>query len=168
VIAEQVENFHRPEEVDHVWLTVNCETGQNLVAVVNVYSLKCHLAGLDESPRVGILHGECKTLPPCGIEEDVTFDYEDYEKGDSVFFERHDRTNCERLLIALAREAQRLEIWGEYFHRGRQGFHQIHSRRASAVDPYDLRGRDGALKFYRRSLDGYTWTMVFMKFFGQP
>jgi len=166
VVAEQVEDFHRPEEQDHIWVTVDCGMGQHLVAVVNVYSLKCHLAGLDERPRVGMLYGECDALPSLGIEEDVAFDYEDYDED--VFYEHYNRTDCEHLLIALAREAQRMEIWGEYFHRGRHGFHQIHSRRASAVDPYDLRGHDGALKFYRRSIDGYAWTMVFMKFFGQP
>ena len=166
MVAEKVEDFHRPEEVDHVWVTVDCDTGQHLVAVVNVYSLKCHLAGLDECPRVGVLRGECETLPPRGIEEGVAFDYEEHDG--SVFYERYNRTDCERLIIALAREAQRVEIWGEYFHKGKHGFHQIHSRRASAVDPYDLRGRDGALKFYRRSIDGYFWTMLFMKFFGQP
>jgi hypothetical protein len=43
---------------------------------------------------------------------------------------------------------RRIEAWGVPYHRAQPGLHQIHSRRASASVETDLRGRDGAVRFY--------------------
>jgi hypothetical protein len=41
-----------------------------------------------------------------------------------------------------------IEAWGVPYHRAQPGLHQIHSRRASNAVAEDLRGRDGAVRFY--------------------
>jgi hypothetical protein len=45
-------------------------------------------------------------------------------------------------------QAGLIEAWGAPYHRAQPGLHQIHSRRASSAVPEDLRGRDGAVRFY--------------------
>ncbi|MFM8808578.1 MAG: hypothetical protein ACKOJB_06710, partial [Chthoniobacterales bacterium] len=60
---------------------------------------------------------------------------------------------------------RRIEAWGVPYHRAEPGLHQVHSRRASAAVAEDLRGRDGAVRFYFD--EGQRTELTLIKFTGQ-
>jgi hypothetical protein len=59
-----------------------------------------------------------------------------------------ERAAMEEYFALHCANCRRIEAWGVPYHRAEPGLHQIHSRRASASVPADLRGRDGAVRFY--------------------
>lgn len=169
ILDARAEEDPREERIDHVWITMDCGAAGRLLAAINTLSLRARAAGHDPRLRVGRLSGSAAGLPEPGCAQAAPFDYAEFEAGHTVFFEPLDRPAIEGLLLELARRSARLEVWGEFFRRrGRAGIHQIHCRRASSAVATDLRGRDGGLRFYRSEGPGWAWTLVLLKFHGQP
>jgi len=70
------------------------------------------------------------------------------------------------LLLERGKRAVRVEVWGDLYARDHLGVHQIHSRRASCAVSIDLKGRDGAIKFYYAEENAAE--LFLFKFCGQP
>jgi hypothetical protein len=164
ILGAEVEKHQRPDYVDHVWIRVHA--GEEVLVSVNTSSRKNQLAGFDPRIRVGLIRGTWTTLPPSGAEICPANDYAEIEARSNVFFEHYDRKPLEGLLLDRCARACRLEVWGAPYHQRVPGVHQVHSRRASCAVPEDLRGRDGALRFYFES-EQATELLLF-KFCGQP
>ena len=165
-LAARVEEHPNPDYVDHVWILMNAGALRPLVSI-NTLSKRNRDAGFDSRIRLGRIRGHWETLPQRGIEAVDRLDYADIEAKHSVFYEFYERRELEEILITTARQAVLLEVWGAPYHmRHRIGIHQVHSRRASCAVPEDIRGLDGALRFYF-SADRETQMFLF-KFCGQP
>jgi hypothetical protein len=162
----RVEDHPNPDYVDHVWITMNAGALRPLISI-NTLSKRNREAGFDPRIRVGQIKGTWEFLPPRGVTPAGRLDYEDLERENTVFFEHYERRHLEELLARTAQRAALLEVWGApYRNKNRFGIHQIHSRRASCAVPADLRGHDGALRFYFPT-DKKT-VMFLFKFCGQP
>jgi hypothetical protein len=164
ILGVDVEKCDKPDEIDHVWLRIHA--GTELIVSINTSSKKNLLAGFDPRIRLGLSRGTWADLPPDGAEICPANDYEDIESRSNVFFEHYERGPLEDLLKDRCAKACLLEAWGAPYQRIQQGVHQIHSRRASCAVPEDVRGRDGALKFYYES--GQVTEHFLFKFCGQP
>ncbi|MCX7868456.1 MAG: hypothetical protein N2322_00755 [Terrimicrobiaceae bacterium] len=165
----RVEEDAREERVDHVWITMRCGAFERVVVAVNTLSLRSREAGCDARLRVGRLAGSCQSLPAPGWSPAEAFDYTEFEASHNVFYETLERPAVERLLLDLTSRACCLECRGAPFRRkGRMGIHQVHSRRASTAVPVDVRGCDGSLKFFHPEGGGWAWTLLLIKFHGQP
>ncbi|HEY5793053.1 MAG TPA: DUF2278 family protein, partial [Chthoniobacterales bacterium] len=90
----------------------------------------------------------------------------EWEERHNLFYEFHERDRLGWLLLEWTAQARLLEVWGTPYRRKQEGVHQIHSRRASCAVAEDIRGRDGALRFYFD--EEREARMVFFKFCGQP
>lgn len=140
---------------------------RRVVVSVNTISRRNRDAGFDARIRVARLKRTWETLPAPVYEAHQGLDYEPIESQANVYYEFFEQPALEELLLAAARTAERLETWGESYHRrGQPGIHQIHSRRASCAVSEDFRGRDGALQFYFEK-DRIAELFLF-KFCGQP
>lgn len=164
ILGAEVEKHGCSDSVDHVWIRIHA--GEEVLVAVNTSSRKNLLAGFDPRVRVGLCRGTWRTLPPSGAEICPANDYEEIEVRSNVFFEHYDRGPLEDLLLDRCAGARLLEVWGAPYHQRVPGVHQVHSRRASCAVPEDLRGRDGALKFYFES--GQATEHFLFKFCGQP
>lgn len=163
----RVEEHPNPDYVDHVWITMNAGAAGRPLVSINTLSKRNRDEGFDPRVRVGFIHGKWEELPTRGFEASEPLDYGELEKTHSIFFEHYERRRLEELLAASATRAALLEVWGApYRNKHRLGIHQIHSRRASCAVTSDIRGHDGALRFYFRE-DKRT-TMFLFKFCGQP
>lgn len=160
----EIECHPNPEEIDHLWIRV--DAGGEVLISVNTSSKRNRLAGFDERIRVGVIREKWATLPSPGASVCVSNDYGEVEARANVFFEHYDRAPLEGLLLDRCRKACLLEVWGAPYRRRTQGVHQVHSRRASCAVSEDLRGRDGALKFYYQT--GQEAELFLFKFCGQP
>lgn len=164
ITGAEVESHPNPDEIDHLWIRIDAG-GETLISV-NTSSKKNRIAGFDSRIRVGVIRGQWTDLPATGAGVCAFNDYEELEKHANVYFEHHDRTSLEKLLMDRCRSACLLEVWGAPYRQRTPGVHQIHCRRASCAVPEDLRGRDGALKFYFQA--GQLTELFLFKFCGQP
>ena len=124
-------------------------------------------AGFDERLRAGILRETWEALPERGAEAWPGFNYAEIEERANIYFEHHDRSSLERLLIDATRAATLLEVYGTpYLRKNIRGIHQIHSRKPSCAILEDFPNRDGALRFYfeRDQISA----LLLLKFCGQP
>ena len=163
--AVELEDAADVEKIDHVWITLEAPPFGRLRAAVNTMSRINRAAGFDERVRVGIVRSRWSEKPVLGLEEVDGLDYADIEEAETVQFEKYEHLPLADLLIARAKTAVRVEVWGALYGRKHIGIHQIHSRRASNGVPVDVKGRDGALKLYYA--DG-TAELFLFKFDGQP
>ena len=168
-LEARVEEDPREERVDHVWISMSCGALGRIVAAVNTLSLRSREAGCDPRLRIGRLAGSAAALPATGCWRAEPFDYLEYESQHNVFYETLERRAIERLLLGLSQRALCLECCGApYRRKGRLGIHQIHSRRASTAVPSEVLGQDGYLKFFHPEGGAWAWTLVLIKFHGQP
>lgn len=137
-----------PTRVDHVLITFEAPPFGRLIAAVNTLSRLNRDAGFDGRVRLGIIRSTWTDKPIPGLEECPGLDYAKLVKGENVTFEPYERDPLADLLIAKAKAAVRVEVWGELYGRSAIGIHQIHSRRASTAVATDVKNRDGALKLY--------------------
>jgi hypothetical protein len=165
----EVEVARDAGKVDHVWVTMSCGKPGRVVVSVNTISLRNAEAGFDPRVWMGRVSGTSPHLPQRGWTEAGAFDYEEFARAHTLFFEPLERKEVEHSLQVQCRQAILLEAWGEPFRRRTlDGLHQIHSRRASCAVSDDVRGRDGGLKFYKAAEEGFQWTILLFKFCGQP
>jgi hypothetical protein len=163
----RVEDHPNPDYVDHVWITMNAGFGTRPQVSINTLSKRNRDAGFDSRVRVGLIRGVWDILPQRGLEAAERLDYADLESAHTVFYEHFGRIQLEDLLTTTTRRATLLEVWGApYQNKNRLGIHQIHSRRASCAVTADIRGHDGALRFYFP--EDRTTEMFLFKFCGQP
>lgn len=143
-----VENSARDENNDHVFVTVEAGLSAPLIFSLNTLSFRSRVAGHDPRVRLGTRPGRWHHLPPRGLYPLDFFDYETVELLDSVEFNILGREAMEEYFALHCANCRLIEAWGAPYHRAQPGLHQIHSRRASNAVPEDLRGRDGAVRFY--------------------
>ena len=151
-----------PEEdetkLDPLWLTLEVPPFGRIRAVLNTTSRLARDSGRDARIRVGIVTLPWVEKPVPSLKEDPGQDYAKIAAAFPVSFEPMDREALEAMLTERAKKAVRAEVWGELTAGDTLGVRQIHSRRASAAAPADLRNRDGALKLYYA--DGMTPLMT--------
>jgi hypothetical protein len=143
-----VEDSDRDENNDHVFVTVEAGLSAPLIFSLNTLSFRSRVAGYDPRVRLGTRPGRWPHLPPRGLYPLEFFDYETVELLDSVEFNVLGREAMEEYFALHCANCRLIEAWGAPYHRAQPGLHQIHSRRASSAVPEDLRGRDGAVRFY--------------------
>ena len=166
-LRARLEDHPNPAYVDHVWITMQIGSAEQILVSINTQSKRNRDAGFDARIRVGMIRGEWKRLPHRGIHAATHLDYGELEKEHTIFYEQYDRPALEELLTRTTHRAVLLEAWGAPYHsKHRLGVHQIHSRRASCAVTSDIRGHDGALKFYFPS--PRETVMMLFKFCGQP
>ena len=162
----QIEYNSHENRVDHVWITLQISEYGQMRAAVNTLSHLNRDAGFDERVRVGTLKGNWEILPEAGVYDCDHLDYLEIESAFNVFYEYHTKPEMEALLTRKAENAILIEVWGEIYVHTHAGVHQIHSRRASCAVRGDIKGKDGALKFYYG--ENQTSEMLLFKFCGQP
>lgn len=154
-----------PEDADHIHLTLEVPPFGRLHAAVNTFSKLNRDAGFDSRIRMGIVSAPYEKKPAPGLEELPGQDYAQLEAILPIAYESYEREPLAALLMEKMKRAVRAEVWGELYARDHLGIHQIHSRRASSAVRFDVRNRDGALKFYYP--DNLSELLLF-KFCGQP
>jgi hypothetical protein len=144
----EIENSQRPENTDHVYVTVDAGLQTPVILSLNTLSFRNRVAGHDPRVRLGILRWRWSHLPARGLYPLEFFDYDTVELIENVEYRVLERTAMEEYFALHCANCRRIEAWGVPYHRAEPGLHQIHSRRASSGVPTDLRGRDGAVRFY--------------------
>jgi hypothetical protein len=144
----EIEDSQRTENVDHVYVTVDAGLQAPVTLSLNTLSFRNRIAGHDPRIRLGILRWRWTHLPARGLYPLEFFDYESIELIENVEYRVLERAAMEEYFALHCANCRRIEAWGVPYHRAEPGLHQIHSRRASASVPADLRGRDGAVRFY--------------------
>ena len=155
-----------PARADHVWITLEAPPFGRLRAVVNTDSRLNRAAGFDPRIRVGIVRSMWNEKPEPGLVEEQGQDYALIESVTNVLYEHYESEALAELMVARAKLAVRIEVWGELYARDHLGIHQIHSRRASCAIPLDIKNRDGALKLYYAAEN--LAELFLFKFCGQP
>jgi hypothetical protein len=148
VVRFDIENSQRAENVDHVYATIDAGLQSQVTLSLNTLSFRNRVAGHDPRIRLGILRWRWTHLPPRGLYPLEFFDYDTVELIENVEYRVLERTAMEEYFALRCANCRRIEAWGVPYHRTQPGLHQIHSRRASASVDSDLRGRDGAVRFY--------------------
>jgi hypothetical protein len=148
VVGCQIENSQREENVDHVYVTVDAGLQARVTLSLNTLSFRNRVAGHDPRIRLGILRWRWTHLPARGLYPLEFFDYESVELIENVEYRVLERNAMEEYFALRCANCRRIEAWGVPYHRAAPGLHQIHSRRASASVTADLRGGDGAVRFY--------------------
>ena len=144
----EVENSQRAENVDHVYVTVDAGLQAPVILSLNTRSFRHRVAGHDPRIRLGVLRWRWTHLPARGLYPLEFFDYESIELIENVEYRVLERSAMEEYFALHCANCRRIDAWGVPYHRAEPGLHQIHSRRASASVTTDLRGRDGAVRFY--------------------
>jgi hypothetical protein len=144
----EIENSVREENIDHVYVTVDAGLQAPVTLSLNTLSFRNRVAGHDPRIRLGVLRWHWTHLPARGLYPLEFFDYESVELIEDVGYRVLERAAVEEYFALRCANCRRIEAWGVPYHRAQPGLHQIHSRRASAGVPADLRGRDGAVRFY--------------------
>lgn len=165
VTSCRVEQSARPENVDHVFVTVDADLAAPIVLSINTLSFRSRVAGHDPRIRLGTLRWTWTHLPSRGLHPLAFFDYETVELIGGVEFRVQDRSEMEEYFALRCGNCRLIEAWGVPYHRAHPGLHQIHSRRASNAVAQDLRGHDGAVRFYFD--DGQRSELALLKFSGQ-
>ena len=167
VVTARVEDTAQPENIDHVWFSVDIGSRLPVEVSINTRSLKNALAGFDPRIRAGVVRGSWSVLPGQGVRTMTEgFDYAVVEQSENVFYEHLERSQMEDLLVSTSERCLWLEVWGMPYHHRRPGIHQIHSRRSSCAVASDVVGYDGGLKFY--FAEQHAVEMWMFKFCGQP
>lgn len=148
VLRFDIENSQREENVDHVYATIDAGLQSPVTLSLNTLSFRNRLGGHDPRIRLGILRWRWTHLPPRGLYPLEFFDYDTVELIENVEYRVLERSAMEEYFALRCANCRRIEAWGVPYHRTQPGLHQIHSRRASASVDSDLRGRDGAVRFY--------------------
>jgi hypothetical protein len=141
----EIEKSQRPENVDHVYITIDAGLKTPVVLSVNTLSFRSRVAGHDPRVRLGTLSWRWTHLPPRGLYPLEFFDYDTVELIENVEYRVLERGAMEEYFALRCANCRRVEAWGVPYPRAEPGLHQIHSRRASAAVIEDLRGRDGAV-----------------------
>ena len=148
VVRFDIENSQREENVDHVYASIDAGLQAPVTLSLNTLSFRNRVAGHDPRIRLGILRWRWTHLPPRGLYPLEFFDYDTVELIENVEYRVLERSAMEEYFALRCANCRRIEAWGVPYHRTQPGLHQIHSRRASASVDSDLRGRDGAVRFY--------------------
>ena len=143
-----IENSPRAENIDHVYVTVDAGLQSPVTLSLNTLSFRNRVAGHDPRIRLGVLRWRWTHLPARGLYPLEFFDYDTVELIENVEYRILERTAMEEYFALHCANCRRIEAWGVPYHRAQPGLHQIHSRRSSASVPTDLRGHDGAVRFY--------------------
>lgn len=138
----------RPENTDHVFVTLDAGLSLPVILSINTLSFRNRVAGHDPHIRLASLRWRWTRLPARGLYPLEFFDYDTVELLESVEFRVFERVALEEYFALRCANCRLVEAWGVPYHRAQPGLHQIHSRRASCAVPEDLRGRDGAVRFY--------------------
>lgn len=144
----QIEQAEREENIDHVYVKVDAGLPVPVTLSLNTLSFRNRIAGHDPRIRLGTLRWRWTHLPARGLYPLEFFDYESVELIENVEYRVLERTAMEEYFALRCANCRRIEAWGVPYSRQHPGLHQIHSRRASAAVHADLRGRDGAVRFY--------------------
>lgn len=160
--SAKIEYASDPRKVDHVWIEIDC--GERMRIAVNTLSLRNREAGFEARVRVGLIRAQFKHLPEPGVFPCEGLDYRALETTNNVFYEFYDQRSLEDLLLAKSERASFMEAWGEVYRHNHFGIHQVHCRWASCAVTEDIRGRDGALRFY---FSDRSTEMLLFKFCGQ-
>ena len=161
----EIENSQREENIDHVYATVDAGLQKPVILSLNTLSFRNRVAGHDPRIRLGTLRWRWTHLPARGLYPLEFFDYESVELIENVEYRVLERTAMEEFFALRCANCRRIEAWGVPYHRAQPGLHQIHSRRASSGVATDLRGHDGAVRFYFDE-DQHS-ELVLLKFAGQ-
>jgi hypothetical protein len=143
-----IEKAAREENIDHVYTTVEADLPLPLTLSLNTLSFRNRVAGHDPRIRLGTLRWRWTHLPSRGLHPLEFFDYDTVELLESVEYRVMDRGGMEEYFAMHCANCRLIEAWGVPYHRSHPGLHQIHSRRASASVHNDLRGHDGAVRFF--------------------
>ncbi len=165
VVNFEIEKSRTEENIDHVFVTVDAGLASPVVLSLNTESFRSRIAGHDPRLRVGTLHGRWTHLPPRGLYPLEFFDYDTVELIENVEYRVLERAAVEEYFAMRCAKCRRVEAWGAPYHRAQPGLHQIHSRRSSAAVAENLRGRDGAVRFYFD--EGQRVDLSLLKFCGQ-
>ena len=138
----------RPENTDHVFVTLDAGLSLPVILSLNTLSFRNRVAGHDPRIRLASLRWRWTRLPARGLYPLEFFDYDTVELLENVEFRVFERVALEEYFALRCANCRLVEAWGVPYHRAQPGLHQIHSRRASCAVPEDLRGRDGAVRFY--------------------
>lgn len=144
----QIENSQREENIDHVFVTVDAGLSLPIVLSLNTLSFRNRVAGHDPRIRLASLRWRWTRLPARGLYPLESFDYDTVELLENAEYRVLGRTEMEEYFALHCANCRLIEAWGVAYHRAQPGLHQIHSRRASCAVLEDLRGRDGAVRFY--------------------
>ncbi len=155
-----------PKNIDHFWITIRTERDGPVRISLSTYSRNNANAGYDPRMCLAIVRSAGSELPEAGLFNATPFAYEDVEAAEPVTFLEQERTDLERLLADRCKRATFIEAWGAFYQRGHLGIHQVHSRRASYSVRTDIKGRDGAIRFYFTS--DFSIELLLFKFAGQP
>lgn len=161
----EIENSPREENIDHIYATVDAGLQKPVILSLNTLSFRNRVAGHDPRIRLGTLRWRWTHLPARGLYPLEFFDYESVELIENVEYRVVERTAMEEFFALRCANCRRIEAWGVPYHRAQPGLHQIHSRRASSGVAADLRGHDGAVRFYFDE-DQHS-ELVLLKFAGQ-
>ena len=143
-----IEKAAREENVDHVYATVDAGLPLPVTLSLNTLSFRNRVAGHDPRIRLGTLRWRWTHLPSRGLYPLEFFDYDTVELLENVEYRVLDRGGMEEYFALHCANCRLIDAWGVPYHRTHPGLHQIHSRRASASVFNDLRGNDGAVRFY--------------------
>jgi hypothetical protein len=147
-IAFAPETDDDPEKIDHFWITIRAGSYGPIRIALSTYSRSNAAAGFDPRMRVGILVSNWSAIPDRGLFDSPWCDYAELEKENPVAYVERERSALEELLMDRSERALFIEAWGELYGRGHVGIHQFHSRRASSSVRNEIKGRDGAIRFY--------------------
>lgn len=164
--AVEIEQMEDPLKNDHVFVTIEAPPFGRLRCAVNTLSRLNRDAGFDSRVRVATIASNWTERPPTSLEEVNGLDYNLIDVQLGLTYEAYEHEALTELLVNKAKSAVRAEVWGELFAGDSLGVHQIHSRRASSAVKTDLKGRDGAIKFYYAQ--DQAAEMFLFKFHGQP
>jgi hypothetical protein len=148
VVRFDLENSQRADNIDHVFVAVEAGLQVPVNLSLNTLSFRNRVAGHDPRIRLGVLNWRWTHLPARGLYPLEFFDYDTVELIENVEYRILDRPAMEEYFSLHCANCRRIEAWGVPYHRAQPGLHQIHSRRSSASVPTDLRGHDGAVRFY--------------------
>lgn len=165
VIKCEIENASREENVDHFYITVDAGLQTPVTLSLNTLSFRSRISGYDPRIRLGTMGGHWSRLPTRGLYPLEFFDYDTADLIGHVAYRIRERAEMEDFFALRCGNCRRIEAWGSPYSRAAPGLHQIHSRRASAAVPRDLRGHDGAVRFYFD--EGQHTDLVLLKFCGQ-
>ena len=154
--------------IDHFWITLGIGGGELLRIALSTYSRQNAAGGFDPRVRIGIIESIWRQLPIAGVALSPGLNYQEIEEAAAIppVFESYERPKIEALLTDKSSRAILIEVWGEFYLRSGPGIHQVHSRRASCSVLRDLKGRDGAIRFYFES--DTRAEMLLFKYCGQP